>query len=140
MDLKIKSIRSDYGGEFENESFELFCKMKGINHNFSFPRTPQLNGVIERKNRTLQECARTLLNGSTLPKHFWAEAVATACYVLNRVSIRPLTKSNPYGLFNGRKPNISYFKIFGSKCFILNTKDNFIVEYYVLYLNFHRIC
>ena len=71
----------------------------------------------------MQEYARTLLNGSTLPKHFWAEAVATACYVLNRVSIRPLTKNTPYELFTGRKPNISYFKVFGSKCFILNTKD-----------------
>ena len=121
--LKIKNIRSDHGGEFENEAFEHFCKKKGIIHNFSFPRTPQQNGVVERKNRTLQECARTLLNGSTLPKHFWAEAVATACYVLNRVSIRPLTKNTSYELFIGRKPNISYFRVFGSKCFILNTKD-----------------
>ena len=122
-DLKIKNIRSDHGGEFENEDFETFCKKKGINHNFSFPRTPQQNGVVERKNRTLQECARTLLNGCSLPKHFWAEAVATACYVLNRISIRPLTKNTSYELFNNKKPNISYFKVFGSKCFILNTKD-----------------
>src|SRR5574338_721645 len=121
--LKIKNIRSDHGGEFENEDFEQFCNKKGINHNFSFPRTPQQNGVVEQKNRTLQECARTLLNGTTLPKQFWAEAVATACYVLNRVSIRPLTKHTPYELFNGRKPNISYFRVFGSKCFLLNTKD-----------------
>ena len=69
-DLKIKNIRSDHGGEFENEVFETFCKKKGINHNFSFPRTPQQNGVVERNNRTLQECARTLLNGCFLPKHF----------------------------------------------------------------------
>ena len=51
--LKVKNIRSDHGGEFENESFELFCKRKGINHNFSFPRTPQQIRVVERKNRTL---------------------------------------------------------------------------------------
>ena len=57
MNLKIKSIRSDHGGEFENEIFENFCNKKGITHNFSFPRTPQQNGVVERKNRTLQECA-----------------------------------------------------------------------------------
>ena len=117
------NIWSDHGGEFKNEVFETFCKKKGINHNFTFPRTPQQNGVVERKNRTLQECARTLLNGCSLPKHFWAEAVATACYVLNRISIRPLTKNTSYELFNNKKPNISYFKIFGSKCFILNTKD-----------------
>ena len=122
-DLKVKSIRSDHGGEFENEMFEKLCNKKGIFRNFSFPRTPQQNRVVERKNRTLQECARTLLNGTTLPKQFWAEAVATACYVLNRVSIRPLTKHTPYELFHGRKPNISYFRVFGSKCFILNTRD-----------------
>ena len=100
-DLKIKNIRSDHGGEFENELFQNFYNKKGIFHNFSIPRTPQQNGVVERKNRTLQECARTLLNGCTLPKQFWAEAVAIACYVLNRVSIRPLTKLTPYELFHG---------------------------------------
>ena len=122
--LKVKNIRSDHGSEFENESFELFCKKKGINHNFSSHRTPQQNGVVERKNRTLQECARTLLNGSTLPKHFWAEAVATACYVLNRISIRPLTKNTSYELFNGRKPNTSYLKIFGQNVLFLTQKTN----------------
>ena len=99
-DFKIKNIRSDHGGEFENELFQNFYNKKGIFHNFSIPRTPQQNGVVERKNRTLQECARTLLNGCTLPKQFWAEAVVTACYVLNRVSIRPLTKLTPYELFH----------------------------------------
>ena len=84
-------MRSDHGGEFENSEFENFCEENGLKHEFSAPRTPQQNGVVERKNRTLQECARTLLNSSGLPKHFWAEAVATACYVLNRVSIRPVS-------------------------------------------------
>ena len=121
--LKIKNIRSDHGDEFQKELFQNFFNKKGIFHNFSIPRTPQQNGVVEHKNRTLQECARTLLNGCTLPKQFWAEAVATACYVLNRVSIRPFTKLTPYELFHGRKPNISYFRVFGSKCFILNTGD-----------------
>ena len=51
--FKVKNIRSDHGGEFEKEAFEHFCNNKGINHNFSFPRTPQQNGVVERKNRTL---------------------------------------------------------------------------------------
>ena len=67
-------------------------------------------------------CKNTIIR-KHITKTFLVEAVATVCYVLNRVSIRPLTKNTPYELFNGRKPNISYFKVFGSKCFILNTKD-----------------
>jgi len=67
----ITSIKSDHGGEFENERFEYFCNKHGIKHNFSAPRTPQQNGVVERKNRSLEELARTLLNDSKLSKYFW---------------------------------------------------------------------
>ena len=67
---KIISIRSDHGGEFENNDFEMFCDEHGIEHNFSAPRTPQQNGVVERKNRSLEEIARTLLNDTPLPKYF----------------------------------------------------------------------
>ena len=121
--LAIKEIRSDHGGEFENSSFTNWCDKYGIHHNFSAPRTPQQNGVVERKNRTLQEMARTMLNEHNLPKYFWGHAVDTACHVLNRVYLRPTLNKTPYELWNGRAPNISYFKVFGSKCYILNTKD-----------------
>ena len=124
MSIKVKTIRSDHGGQFENENFEKFCNKKGITHNFSFPRTPQQNRVVERKNRTIQECARTMLNNSNLPRNFWTEAVFTVCYILNRILIRPLTNKTSYELFYNKKPKVSYFKVFGSKCFILNTKDN----------------
>ena len=67
---------------------------------------------------------RTMLNEHSLPKYFWAEAVNTACYVLNRVSSRPILKKTPYKLWKDRKLSILYFKVFGCKCFILNTKDN----------------
>jgi hypothetical protein len=120
----IISIRSDHGGEFENDLFSDFCKKYGIFHEFSFPRTPQQNGVVERKNRTLQECARTLLCDSNLPKHFWAEAISCACYVLNRVLLRPILNKTSFELFYDKIPKISYFRVFGCKCFILNTKDN----------------
>ncbi|KAH9697863.1 hypothetical protein KPL71_023789 [Citrus sinensis] len=86
--------------------------------------TPQQNGVVERKNRSIQEMARTMLNENALPKYFWAEAFNTACYVLNRVLIRLHLNKTPYELWKDRKPNIGYFKVFGCKCFILNTKDN----------------
>ena len=79
---------------------------------------------MERKYRSLEELARTLLNDSNLPKYSWADVVNT-CYVLNRVLIRPMLKKTPYELYKGRKPNISHFKVFGCKCFVLNNgKDN----------------
>ena len=79
---------------------------------------------MKRKYRSLEELARTLLNDSNLPKYSWADVVNT-CYVLNRVLIRPMLKKTPYELYKGRKPNISHFKVFGCKCFVLNNgKDN----------------
>ena len=120
----ISTIRSDHGGEFENELFSRFCDDNGITHNFSFPRAPPQNGVVERKNRTLQESARTMLSDSNLPNNYWAEAIGTACYVQNRVLVRPILNKTSYELFHDRVPSVSYFKVFGSKCFILNTKDN----------------
>jgi len=91
----IGSIRSDHGGEFQNEKFNKFCEKTWILHNFFAPRTPQLNGVVERKNRSLEELARTMLSESSLPKYFWADAVSTSCYVTNRVLIRPILKKHP---------------------------------------------
>jgi transposase InsO family protein len=89
-ELKISKVRSDHAGEFENEPFETFCEKYGIVHEFSYPRTPQQNGVVERKNRSLQEMARTMIHENNLAKHFWAEAVNTTCYVQNRIYIRPI--------------------------------------------------
>ncbi|KAH9698219.1 hypothetical protein KPL71_023937 [Citrus sinensis] len=97
---------------------------QGPKKQFSSPRTLQQNGVVERKNKYIQEMARTMLNENALPKYFWADAVNTACYVLNRMLIRPHLNKTPYELWKDGKPNIGYFKVFGCKCFILNTKDN----------------
>ena len=69
-EVSIVSLRSDHGGEFENYEFETFCDENGIKHEFSAPRTPQQNGVVERKNRTLQELARSMINEYELPLHF----------------------------------------------------------------------
>jgi transposase InsO family protein len=120
--MKILKVRSDHSGEFENEPFETFCVKHGIVHEFSSPRTPQQNGVVERKNRSLQEMARTMIHENNLAKHFWAEAVNTACYVQNRIYIRPILEKTAYELFKGRKPNISYFHQFGCTCYILINK------------------
>ncbi|GJS73192.1 retrovirus-related pol polyprotein from transposon TNT 1-94 [Tanacetum coccineum] len=117
-------IVDDYSREFDNEvQFGEFCNTNGITHNFSAPRTPQSNGVVERKNRTLQEMSRTMLNEQSLPQKFWCNAVDTSTYILNRILIRAILGKTPYELLRGRKPTLDYFRVFGSKCFILNTKD-----------------
>ncbi|GJT66765.1 retrovirus-related pol polyprotein from transposon TNT 1-94 [Tanacetum coccineum] len=116
--------RTDHGREFDNEvQFGEFCNANGITHNFSAPRTPQSNGVVERKNRTLQEMSRTMLNEQSLPQKFWCNAIDTSTYILNRILIRAVLEKTPYELLSVRKPTLNYFRVFGSKCFILNTKD-----------------
>ncbi|GKC68944.1 retrovirus-related pol polyprotein from transposon TNT 1-94 [Tanacetum coccineum] len=116
--------RTDHGREFDNEvQFGEFYKANGITHNFSAPRTPQSNGVVEKKNRTLQEMSRTMLNEQSLPQKFWCNAVDTSTYILNRILIRAILGKTPYELLKGRKPTLDYFRVFGRKCFILNTKD-----------------
>ncbi|GJY34802.1 putative ribonuclease H-like domain-containing protein [Tanacetum coccineum] len=101
-----------------------FCEMKGIRREFSVARTPQQNGVAERKNRTLIEAARTMLADSKLPTTFWAEAVNTACYVQNRVLVIKPHNKTPYELFLGRKPALSFMRPFGCPVTILNTLDH----------------
>ncbi|XP_024010234.1 uncharacterized protein LOC112085266 [Eutrema salsugineum] len=120
----IIQIRSDHGGEFRNDVFEKLCQSQGIRHQYSAPRTPQQNGVVERKNRTLQEMARAMLHGNKVSPRFWAEAINTACYIINRVYVKHGTKTTPYEIWNGKTPNRSYFHIFGCVCYILNDKDN----------------
>ncbi|GJT10514.1 retrovirus-related pol polyprotein from transposon TNT 1-94 [Tanacetum coccineum] len=124
LGCSIVSIRTDHGREFDNEvQFREFCNANGITHNFSAPRTPQSNGVVERKNRTLQEMSRTMLNEQSLPQKVWCNTVDTSTYILNRILIRAILGKTPYELLRGRKPTLDYFRVFGSKCFILNTKD-----------------
>ncbi|GKC37086.1 putative ribonuclease H-like domain-containing protein, partial [Tanacetum coccineum] len=102
LDHKVKIIRCDNGTEFKNYDMNQFCGIKGIKREFSNARTPQQNGVAERKNRTLIEAARTMLADSLLPIPFWAEAVNTACYVQNRVLVTKPHNKTPYELLIGK--------------------------------------
>nr|GEY02763.1 ribonuclease H-like domain-containing protein [Tanacetum cinerariifolium] len=97
--------------------------LKGIKREFSVPRTPQQNGIAERKDRTLIEAARTLLADSLLPIPFWAEAVNTACYVQNRVLVTKPHNKTPYELLHGRLSSIGFMRPFGCLVTILNTLD-----------------
>nr|GEZ18943.1 putative ribonuclease H-like domain-containing protein [Tanacetum cinerariifolium] len=117
LSLKVKVIRSDNGTEFKNS------KLKGTKREFSVPRTPQQNGITERKNKTLIEAARTMLVDSLLPIPFWPEAVHTAAYVQNKVLVTKPHNKTPYELLHGRTPSIGFMRPFGCPVTILNTLD-----------------
>ena len=121
---KIVRIRSDHGKEFENSVYDEYCKSFRILHEFSAPKTPEQNGVVERKNRALQEMARVMLNSKKLTKKLWTEAINTTCYTINRVFLRPGTNKTPYEIWKGRKPNVNYFHVFGCLCYILRDREN----------------
>jgi transposase InsO family protein len=114
--LRIKKIRSDNGMEFKNSQIEGFLEEEGIKHEFSSPYTPQQNGVVERKNRTLLDMVRAMLDEYTTPGQFCAEAINTACYSINWLYLHRILKKTSYELLTGKKPNVSYFRVFGSKC------------------------
>ncbi|KAJ9539001.1 hypothetical protein OSB04_031734 [Centaurea solstitialis] len=131
--LRVKVIRSDNGTKVPNSarrgvaarpSLKPWKPRRGIERQYSAPRTPQQNGVAERRNRTLIEAARTMLADSKLPITFWAEAVNTACYVQNRVLVVKSKGKTPYELFEKRKPYIGFLQPFGCPCTILDTKTH----------------
>jgi hypothetical protein len=117
--LRIKKIRSDNGTKFKNSQIESFLEEEGIKNEFSSPYTPQQNGVVKRKNRTVLDMARTMLDEYKTPDRFWAEAINTVCYSINWLYPHRILKKTSYELLTGKKPNVSYFRVFGSKCFIL---------------------
>ncbi|KAI3770134.1 hypothetical protein L6452_01256 [Arctium lappa] len=124
MQRPIKCLRTDNGTEFKNKIVEKYLESVGISHQYSVARTPQQNGVVERRNRTLVEAARTMLSQSDLPLFLWAEAVSTACHTQNRSMIHRRFQKTPYELINNRTPTIKYFHIFGCKCFVLNDRES----------------
>ncbi|GJS50678.1 retrovirus-related pol polyprotein from transposon TNT 1-94, partial [Tanacetum coccineum] len=90
----------------------------------STARTPEQNGVVERRNRTLVEAARTMLRAAKVPLFFWAEAIATAYFTQNRSLVIPQHKKTPYHIINARKPSVKFFHIFGSLCYIVRDGEN----------------
>jgi hypothetical protein len=123
FELKVKKIRSDNGSEFKNLQVEEFLEEEGIKHEFSAPYTPQQNSVVERKNSMLIDMARTMLGEYRMPERFWLEAVNTACHAINWLYLHRLHKKTSYELLTGNKPNVSYFRVIRSKCYILVKKS-----------------
>ncbi|VVA35630.1 PREDICTED: Retrovirus-related Pol poly from transposon [Prunus dulcis] len=116
--FKIKCLRSDRGGEFKSSEFDLFCEKEGIQRQFTLAYTPQQNGVVERKNRTVIEMAKSMLHEKKMPYFLWAEAVHTSVYILNRCPTKALNNITPFQAYSGRKPGIAHLKVFGSLCYV----------------------
>jgi transposase InsO family protein len=109
FDVKVKKIRSDNSTEFKNTQVENFLDEEGIKHEFSAPYTPQKNGVAERKNHTLIEMVRTMLDEYKTSDQFWVEAINMTCHATNCLYLHKLLKKTSYKLLIDNKPNISYF-------------------------------
>src|ERR1044072_2497163 len=115
--LKFQILRTDNGAEYTSTKFNLFCEEEGIEHQLTTPYTPQQNGVSERKNRTVMEMARCLLNEKNLPKKFCAEAANTAVFLLNRLPTKAIKGKTSFEAWYGFKPLFSNLKVFGCVCF-----------------------
>ncbi|KAI5312229.1 hypothetical protein L3X38_041402 [Prunus dulcis] len=111
---KVKCLRSDRGGEFMSNEFHEYCSEVGIQRQLTVAYSPQQNGVAERKNRTVIEMAKSMLHEKSIPYEFWAEAINSAVYLLNRCPSKSLKKVTPFEAYTGRKPGIAHLKVFGS--------------------------
>ncbi|GKA59391.1 retrovirus-related pol polyprotein from transposon TNT 1-94 [Tanacetum coccineum] len=120
----VRRIRTDNGTEFVNQTLREYYEKVGISHETSVARSPQQNGVVERRNRTLIEAARTMLIYAKAPLFLWAEAVATACYTQNRSMIRRRHGKTPYELLHDKPPDLSYLHVFGALCYPTNDSEN----------------
>ncbi|GJY68505.1 integrase, catalytic region, zinc finger, CCHC-type containing protein [Tanacetum coccineum] len=106
MKAQVLKIQSDNGTEFKNATLKSYYEKLGILHHTSIARTPQQNGFVERRNRTLVEAARTMLIFSKLPEFLWAEAISTACFTQNCSIVHTRYNKTPYELIKGRNPNV----------------------------------
>ncbi|GJZ16337.1 retrovirus-related pol polyprotein from transposon TNT 1-94 [Tanacetum coccineum] len=125
LNKTVRFVRTDNGTEFVNKDLTDFYESVGITHEKTVPRTPQQNGVVEQRNRTLVEAARTMLIFSKAPLFLWAEGfVATACYTQNRSLIHTLHNKTPYELVHDKKPDLSFLRIFGALCYPTNDSED----------------
>ncbi|GKD87406.1 retrovirus-related pol polyprotein from transposon TNT 1-94 [Tanacetum coccineum] len=124
LKVPVRRIKTDNGTEFVNQTLREYYEKVGISHETSVARSPQQNGVVERRNRTLIEAARTMLIYAKAPLFLWAEAVATACYTQNRSIIRLRHSKTPYELLHDKLPDLSFFHVFGALCYPTNDSEN----------------
>ncbi|KAE8710792.1 hypothetical protein F3Y22_tig00110319pilonHSYRG00355 [Hibiscus syriacus] len=116
---KIKCFRTDNGEEYTSKEFNDFCRKKGIKRQFTVANTPQQNGVAERMNKTLLERTRSMLRNAGLEKSFWAEAVNTACYLVNRAPSTAIDLKTPMKIWTGKPADYSNLHVFGSIVYVM---------------------
>ncbi|GJS89526.1 retrovirus-related pol polyprotein from transposon TNT 1-94 [Tanacetum coccineum] len=124
LQATIIIVRTDNGTEFKNQVLQEYFKSVGITHQTSSVRTPQQNRVVEQRNHTLVEAARTMLIFSRALLFLWAEVIATACYTQNRYIIHHRFDKTAYEMINGRKPDISFLHVFGTLCYPKNDHED----------------
>nr|GEW36148.1 hypothetical protein [Tanacetum cinerariifolium] len=124
LQAQVRIVRTDKGTEFLNQTLHAYFAAEGILHQTLVARTPKQNGVVERRNRTLVEVARTMLSAAKVPLFFWAEAITIACFTQNSSLVIPRHEKTPYHIINDRKPSVKFFHIFGSLCYIVRDCEN----------------
>nr|GFA25792.1 retrotransposon protein, putative, unclassified [Tanacetum cinerariifolium] len=124
LQLQVQCIRTDNGTVFKNKTLAKFFDEVSITQQISAARMPQQNAIVERRNRTLVEAARTMLTFKNLALFLWAEAIATACFIQNRSIIHKRFDKTPYELMNKRKPNIKFFRVFECRCYLHNDYED----------------
>lgn len=118
VDKRIRCLRTDNGGEYTSDEFFYFLRECRVRHQFTCANTPQQNSVAERKNRHLAEICRSMLHAKNVPRRFWAEAMKTVAFVINRLPQQRLNFSSPFEKLWNIKPTISYFRVFGCVCYV----------------------
>ena len=120
---KLKTLRTDNGGEFTSIKFQSFLISCGVRHELTIPKTPEQNGLAERLNRTLVETTRSMLLDAKLTHKFWAEALSTATYLRNKSPTSALKKTTPHEAWYGQKPRVDHLRVFGSSAYTHIPKD-----------------
>ena len=120
QEKKVRTLRTDNGGEFCSNQFKSYCESAGINRHYTAPYTPQQNGVVERRNRTVVAMARSMLKEMKLPSFLWGEAVRHSIYLLNRLPTRALSELTPYEAWTGVKPSLGHIRVFGCIAYMKN--------------------
>jgi hypothetical protein len=120
---KIYTLRTYNGGEYTSKEFVSFCKLMGIRRELIVPHNPQQIGVAERKNRSIEETVKKLMNAQGLSRYLWGEEAMTTIYVQNRSPHHILKDMTPKEAFSGKKPNVEHLRIFGCPIYIHIPKD-----------------
>nr|GEU85650.1 hypothetical protein [Tanacetum cinerariifolium] len=124
LQAQVRVVRTDKGVEFLNQTLHAYLATERILHQMSIARTPKQNGIVERRNHTLVEAARTMLSATKVPLFYWAEAIATACFTKNHSLVIPRHEKTPYHIINNRKLSVKFFYIFGFLCYIVKDGKN----------------